>query len=199
MKKLLALALLVGCSVAQAATINATGTGWCNNDTGCNNTNTLAINNHFAGESVSRIYRNWIAFNVPTYGAQITSATISIWNDGQNSNSNPTAVYNLYEAASISFGGLTNGPSLGQILVDTANTGVDEYITITLNAAGLAVLNANQGGQLIFGGNNDDGGQIFGYTGGVPSPFISANVIPIPAAVWLFGSALAGLGWFRRK
>jgi hypothetical protein len=27
----------------------------------------------------------------------------------------------------------------------------------------------------------------------------SANVVPIPAAVWLFGSALAGLGWLRRK
>jgi hypothetical protein len=24
-------------------------------------------------------------------------------------------------------------------------------------------------------------------------------VVPIPAAVWLFGSALAGLGWMRRK
>ena len=28
---------------------------------------------------------------------------------------------------------------------------------------------------------------------------VSANVVPIPAAVWLFGSALAGLGWMRRK
>ena len=27
----------------------------------------------------------------------------------------------------------------------------------------------------------------------------AASVIPIPAAVWLFGSALAGLGWMRRK
>lgn len=25
------------------------------------------------------------------------------------------------------------------------------------------------------------------------------SVIPVPAAVWLFGSALAGLGWMRRK
>jgi hypothetical protein len=25
------------------------------------------------------------------------------------------------------------------------------------------------------------------------------SAIPVPAAVWLFGSALAGLGWFRRK
>lgn len=28
---------------------------------------------------------------------------------------------------------------------------------------------------------------------------INASVVPIPAAVWLFGSALAGLGWLRRK
>jgi len=27
----------------------------------------------------------------------------------------------------------------------------------------------------------------------------SATVVPIPAAVWLFGSALAGLGWMRRR
>ncbi len=26
-----------------------------------------------------------------------------------------------------------------------------------------------------------------------------AAFIPIPGAVWLFGSALAGLGWLRRK
>jgi len=28
---------------------------------------------------------------------------------------------------------------------------------------------------------------------------VIANVVPIPAAVWLFGSALAGLGWMRRR
>ncbi len=28
---------------------------------------------------------------------------------------------------------------------------------------------------------------------------IVASVVPVPAAVWLFGSALAGLGWMRRK
>jgi len=27
----------------------------------------------------------------------------------------------------------------------------------------------------------------------------NVRVVPIPAAVWLFGSALAGLGWMRRK
>jgi hypothetical protein len=28
---------------------------------------------------------------------------------------------------------------------------------------------------------------------------VVVNAVPIPAAVWLFGSALAGLGWIRRK
>jgi hypothetical protein len=28
---------------------------------------------------------------------------------------------------------------------------------------------------------------------------IVVSAVPIPAAVWLFGSALAGLGWMRRK
>jgi hypothetical protein len=28
---------------------------------------------------------------------------------------------------------------------------------------------------------------------------IVVNAVPVPAAVWLFGSALAGLGWFRRR
>ena len=28
---------------------------------------------------------------------------------------------------------------------------------------------------------------------------MSSSVVPIPAAVWLFGSALAGLGWMKRK
>ena len=28
---------------------------------------------------------------------------------------------------------------------------------------------------------------------------LTATAVPVPAAVWLFGSALAGLGWFRRK
>ena len=28
---------------------------------------------------------------------------------------------------------------------------------------------------------------------------VTASVVPIPAAAWLFGSALAGLGWVRRR
>ena len=31
-----------------------------------------------------------------------------------------------------------------------------------------------------------------------PAGYFSATLVPIPAAVWLFGSALVGLGWLRR-
>jgi hypothetical protein len=31
------------------------------------------------------------------------------------------------------------------------------------------------------------------------SGYVTSSAVPVPAAVWLFGSALAGLGWLRRK
>lgn len=38
-----------------------------------------------------------------------------------------------------------------------------------------------------------------GSTGGPLLDNLSLVAVPIPAAIWLFGSALAGLGWMRRK
>jgi len=41
-----------------------------------------------------------------------------------------------------------------------------------------------------------------GYPLGVyftPTGSVVASVVPIPAAAWLFGSALVGLGWLKRK
>ncbi len=37
------------------------------------------------------------------------------------------------------------------------------------------------------------------YAWAVVDGDIAASVVPVPAAIWLFGSALAGLGWMRRK
>ena len=36
-------------------------------------------------------------------------------------------------------------------------------------------------------------------TSGIRLDNLMATAVPVPAAVWLFGSALAGLGWLRRK
>jgi hypothetical protein len=38
-----------------------------------------------------------------------------------------------------------------------------------------------------------------GYALAVRSGDVAASVVPVPAAVWLFGSALGFLGWMRRK
>jgi hypothetical protein len=46
-----------------------------------------------------------------------------------------------------------------------------------------------------YGDWNDEGTFIVAVAGYVAE---SNSVVPIPAAVWLFGSALAGLGWMRR-
>jgi len=42
-------------------------------------------------------------------------------------------------------------------------------------------------------------GQESGVNGFIMLDNIAVTAVPIPAAVWLFGSALAGLGWLRRK
>jgi hypothetical protein len=43
-------------------------------------------------------------------------------------------------------------------------------------------------------------GNGFGPGGGaIQLDNIAVSAVPVPAAVWLFGSALAGLGWLRRK
>ena len=39
----------------------------------------------------------------------------------------------------------------------------------------------------------------YSYDFSLVSGSVVATVVPIPAAVWLFGSALAGLGWMRRR
>jgi hypothetical protein len=39
----------------------------------------------------------------------------------------------------------------------------------------------------------------FGIQGTAPAALMTFQVVPVPAAVWLFGSALGLLGWARRK
>jgi hypothetical protein len=49
----------------------------------------------------------------------------------------------------------------------------------------------------VYGRGFNEGGAAYDFSG----EFGTAEVafVPVPAALWLFGSALAGLGWIRRK
>jgi hypothetical protein len=61
----------------------------------------------------------------------------------------------------------------------------------------------NSGGEIALDSSSGIFNQYI-YDGGYVSPqmFItggSVSAVPVPAAVWLFGSALGGLGWMRRR
>ena len=66
--------------------------------------------------------------------------------------------------------------------------------TSTAGAIGAGVPGSYSGGATLAGGGNL-------FNGGADLAFrtYSAAAVPVPAAVWLFGSALGLLGWMRRK
>jgi len=66
----------------------------------------------------------------------------------------------------------------------------------SINGAYLDLFNLTSSGIKTIQFNNNTGGTDSWWFG-VRS--LQAQVVPVPAAVWLFGSALAGLGWFRRR
>lgn len=81
----------------------------------------------------------------------------------------------------------------------TSGTGFLDTIALTsaVNGDGHAFIFANDGHRL-------DGGT--GWVGrgwfegeGTNDFLVTGTLVPVPAALWLFGSALAGLGWLRRK
>ncbi len=206
------LVALAGTS-AHAYSINvaATGSGWCSSDplyvaSDCADSNVNLNSNTFAGNNTNGfgggIHRNWFAFDLPTL-MTLSSASLYIWNDAANFNTvNPAAVFNIYKAVDLSFAGLINGPSQGSVLVDDANAGPSRYIEIVLNSSGIAALTASSGYRFLFGGSNDDGEQIFGYTSGRPIAYLALDggePAPVPATLSLFGLGLAAVGFSRRR
>lgn len=179
----------------------ATGEGWCDSTNFCDNTSTSTISNLY----VSSGYHNWMAFDIPNLGS-VTSATLSIWNDGSDSFNDSTIIYSLFNASSIDFGGLVSGSVLGTQNVAAADTGVGHYVDITLNAAALSLLTAAQGSNFVFGGSVDAGAggfaEAFGYTGGEPAAQLTLNgsgAVPEPGTWAMLLGGLGGVFIARRR
>jgi len=84
------------------------------------------------------------------------------------------------------------GTRLAMVSLDGGATSID-LNSLVLDLTGWQYLteayDINESGQIVGVGVRDDGSY---------EAFV-ATVVPVPAAVWLFGSALLGLGWIRRK
>ena len=194
---------------ARAGIVDAVGEGWCRDSVSgsdyCNNTDTSAIWNTFAGNgSGDGVYRNWFAIDIPAIGL-ISNATLWIWNDGQDSTGDASRTYTLYNPAAIDFGSLGTGSPLGTVNVGDADTGLSHYVGIPLNATALSLLNAAQGGQFLFGGAVDIVNpavqvEIFGWTEGIPLARLEYNAVPEPGTLSMLLAGLAVLGMaIRRK
>ena len=128
------------------------------------------------------------------------------------SDPNTVPVYNQNgELLATSFADLWDGELLAPYSVlydENGSENISLVWTGTANSGGAAYTNFTLGsanGNSIFGNSNSP------YTwetnaGGNASQLFSIyglsqelTVVPIPAAVWLLGSGLFGLGWFKRK
>ncbi len=76
----------------------------------------------------------------------------------------------------------------------------------TLNGTALTLSSGSGGTTALFQGLLGDGmytllfsGDVTGSGGGIINGAIAVEAVPLPAAVWLFGSALIGLFSFRRS
>jgi hypothetical protein len=159
----------------------------------------------YAGNESDVVIRDWMAFDIPAIGS-ISNATLWIWNDYQDlgATQDTTRTYTLHNPAAIDFDSLGSGAVLGSVGVGVANTGESHYVGIPLNGTALALLNAAQGGQFLFGGaldivNPNLEVDIFGYTNGTPVAYLEYNSVPEPGTLAMLLGGLAALGMAARR
>jgi hypothetical protein len=221
LKKTLAftcLALSMATTAANAGTSSATDSGWYDS-TGFSGT--ASGTNYIAGEWLftdingprSVLSRNFIVFDLsgvgPASSATLRLDTAIVGTDG---------IYSLWDVetdvADLSAGGvglteifddLGTGTGYGSIELEATQDG--EIIEIGLNAAALASINAS-GGLWAIGGKYDavvgdePSTDRFVFGNSILPSFtreLVLNPVPIPPAVFLFGSALLGLAGLGRK
>ena len=162
-------------------TINAVDTGWYNS-TGYHDP---AYPNYATGDSTLNdglLYRDWMAFNLPTFSQPVISAQLKV-QAYEYLSADASETYELREVAtpvsSLVAGGtgqtaiyndLADGTSYGSRVFTSADN--YQFVTINLNAAAISALNAKSGQTFALGGwlttldTIDNSELIFGYSYG---------------------------------
>jgi hypothetical protein len=205
---LAAACLSISAASAMAATesISASAQGFCIKGAACSPVN--AMNTTFAGASQGSTYRDWFTFSVPT-SFDAVSASVDIYSSPSNSyGTSPDAVFSLYASTGFSYEGLVgNGISLGTVTARLAdpnpNPAGGHYVSIALNADGLAYINSNRGNTITFGGSGPDksDAQFFGFPYSGSPALLTVTPVPEPEtyAMWLAGLVLIGSTLSRRN
>lgn len=153
MYKILILTPLVLTAVASADVfdINASERGWVCSECGVGNNGASPTNNYLAGfVATSGHFRDWFEFDIPTLsGEAITSATLSLYAGVHVGGDLTFAVYGLSGQPTV-LTDVTSADPFGSIGTNSTSSGTT--VTITLNAAALAAIAADQGGSIFIGG-----------------------------------------------
>ena len=148
---------LAGSTPPPSTNIAATDTGWYDNSGSHSPTNT----NYIVGDYNS-VYRNWMAFNLPTFTTPVTSAKLQI-KAYQYSSADPSETYELRDVTTPVSTLIAGGSGLTSIYNDLGDgtiygsrnfTSADSNQTVTfdLNSALVSALNAKSGQAFALGG-----------------------------------------------
>ena len=223
--KSIALAALVACSLpftaSAASVLQSFENGWVRNSGNASDGNTNTITG-FYGTSE---YRSYYLFDLTGLaGRQVTSAILTFRaGNGEFVTNGSTATTTIFDvdqssilpldngqAGTAGFADLGTGTAYGTITINrTGRTDMPE-LSVLLNSAGLADLNAAiAGGATEFGFGaamtSRDGNRTYMWGGsrGLGAASLAVEdapaVVPLPASVLLLGAGLAGLGALRRR
>ncbi|MBX9581571.1 MAG: hypothetical protein K2X87_14820 [Gemmataceae bacterium] len=211
-----AVAALAVAAPAPAATLNTFERGWYDS-TGFHDP---ANDNYISGQLSGTEYHDFFVFDLTGVSGPLTSASVTAFNpDFNNDSGGGPLTFTLYDyTGSITdlingtggvaaFADLGSGTALGSVVVSDADDGA--FVTVSLNAAGLAYLNANLGGEVAIGGAlaplDFVGFQyVYGFSGsGDPADgntfltFDTGAAVPAPAGLVLLAAAAPVLGLRR--
>jgi len=212
-----AMLLAVSASAASAGTVtvNSNAVGYYQNNAFNSGTN--------GGNLIEDGTRNnFFAFDLSGISGQVTAATLTISGDNGyfifNSATPGTVTYSVYDVTTDvnalknftanridTFNDLSSGKLYGSTSIDNTSTfGTMPALVIALTEAGfLNDITAALGGLFALGGTSNlgyDQGFLWSSSSGTPTAAqltLEVAQTPLPGALWLFGSALAGFFGLR--